>query len=294
MNARILSLLIVAGMSAVALAAPGVLLCPDSTTDTVGMFDPIDGSYIGVFCTVPLMFGSSATPINAVGGPDGNVYVSDQVQDAIFKFDASGTFLSVFADASDGLDNVRGIAWRGNELFVTQDPTGTANDAIARFAMNGARLANFINAENGFDIHFLPDGRALLADDPQNVVELYDANGNFLSSVFTVSFPEQINDDSLLPGAYLNASFTSNRITDFDVSGAIAGTFSYSGGRGIYRLGNGNFLASNGSGVSELNGATGAPIALEFAGQSRFIEYFPEPASLLLLSLLGAGAMRRR
>lgn len=294
MRTRILSLLCCAGVCASALALPAVLLCPDSTSDTVGMFDPFNGAYLGVFCTVPLIVGTTKTPINAVPGPDGNVYVSDQVQDAIFKFDGSGNYLGVFADGSDGLDNVRGIDWRGNELFVSQDPTGTANDAIARFDMSGTRLSNFITGENGFDIHFLPDGRALLADDPQNVVELYDANGVFLSSVFTVSFPEQINDDSLLPGAYLNASFTSNRITDFDVNGAIAGTFTYSGGRGIYRLGNGNFLASNGTGVSELDGTTGAPIALEFSGQSRFIEYFPEPASLTLLGLLSVAALRRR
>lgn len=243
------------------------LMIPESTGDVIGMYDPYDGTYLGDVITANPGFN---TPINAIKGPDGNIYVSDQTADAVFVFDPAGQYLYTYANAADGLDNVRGIAFRAGELFVTCGAGFTA-----RFNGPHSRLPDFINdGTDPFDVHFLPDGSALLADimGSTDNVRLYDAAGVFQYVLFAVNFPEQISDDPVTPGEFLNASFSANVIKDFDLSGAVHSSLPWSGGRGVYRLGNGNLLATSGTGTFELDAATGVVIEQQHGGSGRFIE----------------------
>ena len=272
------------------------LLIPESEADVVNMYDPFDGTFLGQFATVPLLYGTSATPINAVLGPDSLVYVSDQVQDAVFRFDLQGTFVDVFADSSDGLDNVRGIAFRANgNLLVSHSPSGTTSDAVAEFAPDGTRLADAVVGVDPFDVYVLDDGRLLVSDlAGTDAVRLYNADGSFVANVLTVSFPEQTQGDPILPGALLNAAFTTNVVSDFDLDGTVYTQFAFPGGRGVYRLGNGNLLATKGDGVWEMDALTGQLLQQESTGSARFIELVPEPSALLLLLVLGGLAALRR
>jgi len=252
-----------------------VLMIPESTADVVGMYDPYDGTYMGDMITANPGF---STPINAVQGPDGNIYVSDQIADAVFVFNPDGEYLYTYADASDGLNNIRGIAFRDGELFVT-----SGDDYVARFNGPHSRIPDFINdGSEPFDIFFLPDGSALLSDiySTTDNVRLYDAAGVFQRVIFTTDFPEQIMDDPALPGAFLNVAFSADVITDFDLDGTIWSSVFYNAGRGIYRLGNGNLLATAGDGVYEVDPATGAIIELEHAGSGRFIELYTETSGV--------------
>ncbi len=248
-----------------------ILMVPESTGDVVGMYDPYDGTYLGDMITDNPGF---STPINAIQGPDANIYVSDQVADAVFVFDPMGTYLYTYADASDGLDNVRGIAFRDGELFVT-----LGSGPVARFNGPHSRMPDFINdGSDPFDIYFLPNGEALLADiaGTTDNVRLYDAAGNFQHVIFNVNFPEQIIDDPVAPGAFLNASFSANVISDFDLDGTVWSALPFSSGRGVYRLGNGNLLATNGSGTHELDAATGVIVETQHGGSGRFIEVYTQ------------------
>lgn len=286
MHRRVATLVLAIAVAVPVVALDEMILMPDSTTKNIQIFRPFDGSYVGVFGTVPQVYGTSSTPINAVLGPDGNVYVSDQVQDAVFKFASNGAYLGVFADNSDGLDNVRGIAWSRDELFVTMDPSGTANDAIARFALDGTRLTDFAVGTTAFDIHFLPDNTALVADlAGTDGIRHYDTAGNLISTILAVNFPEQINSDPVAPGAFLNAGFSDNTIRDFDLNGTVYSSFSFSGGRGVLRLGNGNILATKSDGVWVMDPTTGVLLSQSLAGSGRFLELVPEPTSLVLLAL---------
>jgi hypothetical protein len=249
-----------------------VLLIPESTSDYVGKYDPSDGTYLGMFISG---FGGFSTPICAIVGPDSNIYVSDQVADAVFVFDPNGNYLSTYCDGSDGLNNIRGIDFRGDHLFVT-----SGDDYVAEFDGPHSRLADFINdGSDSFDILFLDDGRALLSDiqGTTDNVRLYSAEGVLEREVFSIAFPEQLQVDLLEPGAYLNNAFSGDQVTDFDLDGTIYQTTPWDSGRGAFRLGNGNLLVTNSNGVFEVEPGSGAIIEQENTGSARFIElYLPE------------------
>jgi hypothetical protein len=250
----------------------GFLLIPDSSTNSVGMYSPYDGTYLGDLIVDDNRLG---TPINAIKGPDGNIYLSDQIKDSVFVYDPSGNYLYTYADSSDVIDNIRGISFRGNELFISNGGTGGgAVKCIARFTGPHNRTDNFIEGVNPFDILFLSDGRSLVADIDADQVQLFSVDGTLESVVFSVNFPEQIQIDTLLPGQYLNAAFSDNVITDFDIDGSIHQTTPFTSGRGVFRLGNGNTLATSSAGVVELDPQTGNIIEVKKTGQGRFIEFY--------------------
>jgi hypothetical protein len=269
-------------------ASAQFLLIPESSNDTVGMYDPFDGSYMGDLIDGADLF---STPINAVLGPDGLIYVSDQVADSVFRFDMDGNFVDVFADDTDGLNNVRGIDFRDDELFVT-----SGDDFVARFASDGTRLTDFVNdGSDPFDIYFLDDGSALLADiaGSGDNIRLYNADGSLSGELFNVNFPEQIN--GLSNGNFVNAAFSADVVTEFDINGNIIDQWSFNGGRGVHELGNGNLLVTSGAGVFTLDRDTGQLTAIREGISARFIEFvIPSPGALALLGLAGFASRRRR
>lgn len=256
--------------------AQAVLLIPDSATDSVGMYAPLDGSYLGdlLVDSDPGAGGNLDTPINSIVGPDGYVYVSDQLKDAVLRFDQFGKFVDVFCDASDGLDNVRGIQFFGDELLVCYSSTSAPADrGVARFAPNGVRQPNLINGEvDPFDV-FAFGADILIADIASNAVIRYNAQGIPIAPLFSIAFPEQTTFRSST-GRFLNIAHNGNRITEFDLAGTITASVEISAlGRGIAELDNGNLLMTNTNGVRELDPVTGATIRVVRPGTGfRYIE----------------------
>ncbi len=250
-------------------ASAQCLLIPDATSRTVGMYDPSDGTYLGVLIPNTGLF---YTPFNAIVGPDGLIYVSDQVYDSVMRFDASGDYVDTFADSSDGMNSLRGITFYNGLLFVT-----SGDGYIAAFDGPHSRVPDFISGGcNPFDIQFVDDGDALVSDAEgfPDHVRRYDSNGDLEATLFSVNGPHQIQADTLAPGAFLNAAVAGDQITDFDASGDIAETWYFDGGRGVYRLGNGNLLVTASDGVWEYDETAGVLVENENPGASGyFIEY---------------------
>ncbi len=246
-----------------------VLLIPESSNQTVGMYCPQEGTYLGDFIT---NFASFGTPFHALQGPDNNIYISDQSAPGVFVFDQNGEFMMVYADASDGVSNIRGIDFWGSNLFLS-----SGSNYVAEFDGPHSRLPNFIeDGSNPFDIYFLPDGRSLMADIQSNRISLYNDEGVFLESLFSISFPEQINQ-MVSSTDYLNASFTSNVITRFNLDEVVS-SIPFTSGRGVYELGNGNWIATNSNGVFELDPETGNIINTLRSGVSaRYIDLVDIP-----------------
>ena len=245
-----------------------VLLIPESIADTIGMYDPFDGAYLGDLIAGSPHFG---TPIAAVIGPDGSLYVSDQTANAVFVFSTGGTYLYTYADWTDGLYNVRGIDFRDGHLFVT-----SGDDYVAEFDGPHSRLDDFINdGSDPFDILFLPDGRALLSDIQgyDDNVRLYHADGTLDREFFKVTFPEQLARDSITPGTFLNAAYSGRVASDFDLGGTVLQTTPLkASSRGVFRLWNGNLLVTDSYGVWEVDQETGDVIDQKNSGSFRFIK----------------------
>ncbi|MEM7261618.1 MAG: proprotein convertase P-domain-containing protein, partial [Planctomycetota bacterium] len=207
------------------------LMIPESTDDTVGLYDPDCGAYVGDLIVddgvAPFTL---STPISAVLGPDGNIYVSDQLEDNVTRFDIDGNFIDVFA--TTGLDNVRGIDFEvatGNLLVAD-------NDYVAAFDPAGLVLPIAIDNVDAFDVIALADGRNIVNEISVDEVRLYETDGvTFTVLVSGLSFPEQ--SVPLPNGNFAVVDFTDDTITEFDLAGTIVQTIPIeSGPRGAYPL----------------------------------------------------------
>lgn len=236
--------------------------------ESLGLFDQYNGNYLGSLCYI-----GTGTPINAVQGPDNNIYVSYQVGDKVEMYDTTGAYLGAYATSANGLDNTRGIAFRDGHLFITNGSSGTKT-----IEMSGPNTVHRIFIQDGsdpFDIHFLPNGKALLADIAGSTdnVRIYDTNGTYIRNIFSINFPEQIQDDPAYPNRFMVAGFSTNNIQLFDTTGTVHRTYALSSARGVYRLGNGNILGTNGTATYEIDSVSGTA-TIKRAGQGRFIELY--------------------
>jgi hypothetical protein len=243
-----------------------VLLIPNTTSDYVGIYDPYDGTFLGIFVSGTEYF---FTTVNATQGPDGNIYVSDQIQDAVHMFDRQGNYLGDYANSSDGLDNIRGIEFRDDgHLFIC-----TYAQGILEFSAPHTQVGVFIPTnQSQWDIKFLDDGTALVSSSGTNNVIHYNADGSPGSTLYYTRFPEQINPDIADFTSYLNTSMTADSVRDFNTDGSINEVTILDGSRGVFRLGNGNLLITNSTGVYEVEPGTNHIIETENTDGNYFIE----------------------
>jgi hypothetical protein len=282
------------------LATVGLLLIPESTNDRVMAFDPDSGDLIDPDY-IPSDPDNLSTPICAIVGFDPNtILVSDQIDDVVQSYDRlTGAYLGVFAPAGGRdpsiLDNIRGIAiGPANTLLVTVGG-GANDDAVAEFDSGGNFLGNFVgNGAGGlnspFDIHertadFLVGGIT------SDAIHRYDNTGAFIGDLAPMdTFPEQVIDIDNGNVLVANFSGTQEGIVELDSVGNLIGIYdpaSLGGYRGVWELGNGNLLCTNGSGVHEID-RSGNLIETKISGVSaRFIEYVEPLASIPVLGTYG-------
>jgi hypothetical protein len=241
------------------------LLIPNVSNDSVGMFDPQTGAYLGDF--LPASTPELSTPICAMQGPNGNIFVSDQIADAVFQYDTTGTLIGAFADASDGLNNIRGIDFFGTDLYVTD----SGSNRIAVFDSMGAALADFTTSVDAFDILFLNDGRAMLTEIDTDDVRLYQAGGGSFTSLISTDFPEQVQAAS--NGNYLFAALTADEVVEFTEQGVFVRSVTVNFGRGVHELTTGNWLVASGDGLQVIDPVNATVVTTVDAGTGwRFIE----------------------
>jgi hypothetical protein len=309
-------LFFLAGLSLVAgsaFAQGGEMLLVDSGRDVILRISAFDGSIIQDNFIVDAGSGSPfdfQTP-NDVDYVGNEIWVSDQVTDAIFRFNRSGGYLGTIGGTSTGqLDNLRGGAVVGNEYWVTVG--GTANGAtvgVARYDFSGNRLGSFATTGSSpYDILVRANdiliGDATVTGTNIRDIDRYDFSGNLLGS-FVLSpglgFVQQMNLDG---SNVLATGFSSNNSTPgiyrFDANGNQTGFWSAGGPRGLTRLGNGNYaytlsnqlwsLNPNDNSVSLISQINGA--SFRYFSQ---VDPIPEPVTMTVLGIgLAAVAARRR
>ena len=158
---------------------------------------------------------------------------------------------------------------------------GTNQDAIAEFDLStGNFIGNFITPnttfmDSPFDIIFRASD-CLVSASSSNDITRYDLSGNHLGDfVPSISFPEQLYETA--SGNVLAAGFsTPSGLYIYDSNGNQLNYFNaVTGLRGVYQLGNGNYMVTSGSGVYILDGTSGNLISTPISGVSgRFISGF--------------------
>lgn len=285
-------------------SAQQYIMMPDSTSDAVVLFDPFDGTVVNAnyFSLAPS--GIANTPINAVQ-VGSEIWVSDQLGDGIMRFDLFGNHQGNILGA---MDNIRGFEVVGNTAYVGNAGTlnGAPGDAVvtidvAANAVSGSFLVGDDASGDPFDILAL--GNALLINDiDSDDLELHATNGAWISTFHNsdgstgVDFPEQMNF-SLSGQSVLVAGFSPPEgIYEYDLTGTQINHYAVGTGvRGVWQLGNGTILYSDGSGAYVLDPASGVS-TIVYSGSGRYFEplTIPAPASAGLVALTGLAAARRR
>lgn len=276
----------------------GFVIVSDSYLDRVLKFDSFDGHLIDnswiPSTRPPGGLGSSTLPLNVIDSGRGTLFVSDQVADAVFEFSYEGVNLRTIADlATNGINNVRGIAVRDQKLYVTV-AEGLHAGTVQEFDLEGPGQRTFAALPSGaspWDVTFRTDD-ALVSDSGNNRIHRVD----LASGVVTVwhasdpnvsyRFPDQIHLDPLVANGVLVGGFSLPNTGVYSFAGTLTGTqLNYwplplsIGARGAYRLGNGKILWSSGTEIQVLDPATGVSTPIPnlggdpLANNFRFIEF---------------------
>lgn len=263
-----------------------VLLIPESTNDRVMAFDPVTGDLVDADF-IPADPTNLSTPIQAMGHPtNGNILVSDQLDDVVQEYTVMGVYVGVFAPAGGAnpaiLDNIRGIEiGPGNSLLVSVGG-GANDDAIAQFDTAGVYLGNFVaNGAGGLDSPFDVLARAsdyLVNGITSDAIHRYDTAGAYIADLTAINtFPEQAFENGSGNILIANFSGTEEGVVEYTSTGTQVGIYdpaSLGGYRGVYELPNGNILTTNGGGVHEID-RMGNLVETKIAGVSgRFITLF--------------------
>lgn len=290
-----IALAVLVALAAAPLAAHAqYLMMPDSTNNQLVLFDPYNGSVVNP--TYFALQGGTTVHALQVGN---EIWVSEQVGDRIARWDVLGNPLTPI---TGGMDNIRGMGLIGDTVYVTNSGTanGAPGNAVIMFDVLGNNKGSFSTvglAPSPFGI--LEHQGAMLvssssANDDIHRFTLAGASLGTFHNTTSLNFAEQMNYAT--NGDVLVAGFSSNNVVRLDVNtGALLGSFTASGARGVYQLGNGNIMWTSGTGAYIYDVGTGQS-TLVYSGGGRYIDYLviPEPASVLLLGIVGLVVLRRR
>lgn len=273
------------------------LVVPDWTADRVVALNPFDGSVINA--NLIMGAGTLLSPKSAVDSGRGTIFVSDQLADSITEWRLDGGFVGtvVQGGATGQIDNLRGMTVRNGFMYVTVG-SGTFAGTVQRFDLNGGSQSTFASPGGSpFDIFFY-NNEALVTNSTTNRVDRFDLSGNLLGSFNApgMSFPQQIQERA--NGNLLVATFSgaTSGIYEFDSSYTLLNSYQLGLGlRGVYELGNGDLLFTNGSAIFTLDTATGQTTQVLSGGNFQYIHLVvPAPGAFGALALAGIAAARRR
>lgn len=211
----------------------------------VNRYDGVTGDFIDVFASDATLSGAKDVEF----GPDGNLYVPDNVGDNVYRFDGTtGAFTDVFvATGSGGLDTPRALIFGpdgngdGNrDLYISSAQT----DSVLRYdGMTGAFIDAFVPSGSGglndpTAIVFGPDGNLYVASgahtDFYNSILRYNGTTGTFMNVFV---PAGSAGLTLAPtaGVIFGPDVNGDGTSDLFVSnGEVDEVLAYSGSNGSF------------------------------------------------------------
>lgn len=212
------------------------------------------------------------TPLNAalpkgIGQIGGEVWITDQNADAIYRFDLTQTYIS---NITGNMDNIKGFdIVDGTEVWVTN--SGTSNnapgEAIVRYDTAGNHLGHFMTGgRTPFDVVDDNNGNVYISySNNGSPIEKRDYSGNLVQTLVpsgTLNFVQQL--DIMASGNLLAGAFSSPAgIYVFDsTTGAQLNYWPQSDVRGVIETGDGSILWSSSTGIHRLDPTTGTSVTL--------------------------------
>ncbi len=267
----------------------GLLMIPNSTNRTVMAFDPFSGDLVEEFF-IPSDPDNLSTPIMMLWNHSQTSFlISDQLRKLVQQYDTEGNFEQTFAPAGgedqDILHNIRGMYMQPDGTLLVTVAGGSNQNSVAMFDTEGEYLGNFIANNAGglngpWNIVYRSDfNDYLISANGSSGIHRYDADGNFIEMFATgISFPQQLV--LLDNGNIMVTNFSSpSGVYEFDSEGNQLNYYSVvTGLRGVYELGNGNILVTNGSGVHEIN-RNNQLVETKATGSARHISHIMPPAT---------------
>jgi hypothetical protein len=229
-----------------------------------------------------------STPKVAMQTPWGRIFISDQIKDVVYEFDTAGTYIGIFAPQGGPntgiLDNIRGIGFRPNNNLLVTVGGGTNINTLQQFSTSGSHLGTFIsnvNFTSPFDVVRV-DNKYYVTSSTTSAtavkIGIFDSTGVYIgpfTSRDSTRFCQQIvrlNDGNFAVAAF---SIPGVGIQIFSPTGTFIRVLTgVSNNRGVYQLGNGNFVTTNATGLYEIDDTTGALVRTIISGASVFSGQF--------------------
>ncbi len=286
-----------AAMSLAAIASPALaadqLLIVDSGGDRVMLFDAADGSPIDLDWLTDLgaVGWVFSTPKEAARV--GNEYwVSDQVADAIHRFDLNRVFISSIttrADTGAPLDNMRGFGIDPGRVYLC-NAGSPISSTVQRYAHDGSPLGAFTTGGGAFDAEPWMGDLLVSNDTGTDAIQRWTTGGVFVSNFASgapINTPQQLvilPDSSVLLANSLGA-VGSRGLIHYNPDGttrAFVDVISVGNPptRGGMLLDNGDYLVSTSSGIFRATSDGGGGFALvsvQAGVDGQFIVRIPGP-----------------
>lgn len=284
------SLFLLSSCIVVASATAQRVLIPNSLDRTVMQFDGFDGSLVSTSSIdlIGLTSNLVTSPFEIIEIANGELWVSDQFADTVFRISPDGA--SLLGAAAGPLDGLRGLApHSGGALLTNSGTSGGAPgrglvevDAMAGTTATfaGGIIGNPFDAEpfqfNGVDGFLVSDITNedivfVEAANPANQQIFHDSDG-----LTGINFPEQVHvSDS---GRVFVAGFSPpagiyeyDPTTGAEINYIDTSALGVTSLRGMHELGNGNLMVTNGSGVYVYDITAGTIATIVMGVDARFI-----------------------
>jgi RHS repeat-associated protein len=249
-------------------------------------------SYASAFGSGGSESGKFNNPARVATDPSGNLWVTDNVNNRIEKFSASGSFLASYGSAGSGngqflgpngiaIDQGTGnvyVSDEGNNRIQELSSSGTF---VRAFGSVGA-LPGYMNRPAGITLD--PNGHLWVADKENNRVQEFTSEGVYMLNfgLYGSGNGQFITptDVALTGGNVYVTDAGNNRVEEFSSSGAYIGQFGSSGS------GNGQFSGPRGIATDPTSG----DLFVVDKSNSRVQDFNPAGTYLTKFASVGSGA----